>query len=287
MNTAVNAQGSYDLIAAAIRYVRARALEQPSLGEVAAHLGLSEFHLQRLFGAWVGISPKRFLQFLTAEHAKHALRSSRDVLDAALGVGLSGPGRLHDLLVACDAMTPGEVRAGGEGLEICFGRGDSPFGRVLIASTSRGICHFQFDAETAEDELRAGWPRATFRRDDGVAKRLLGEVFASFPRAAPLHLLLKGTNFQVQVWRALIRVPPGALVSYSAIAQAIGKPGAARAVGTAIADNAIALLIPCHRVVREDGALGGYRWGEERKAALIGWEAAHTISPRAGAQRPL
>lgn len=275
----------YATVAAAIRYLADNALRQPTLAEVAAAVGLSEFHFQRLFGEFAGISPKRFLQFLTKEHAKSVLRSSANVFDAALEVGLSGPGRLHDLLVSCEAVTPGEMAADGEGLTLRWGIHPTRFGEALIAVSERGICHVGFvepgAGAAAVAALAREWPRARLVVDPhaGAAvaealSRLDGGTDGG--RRKPLHLLLRGTNFQIQVWQALLRIPPGQLASYGDIARATGAPRAARAVGGAIGSNALAVLIPCHRVIRGSGEFGHYRWNDERKRLLIACEAART-----------
>lgn len=267
--------GAYEKVAAAIRHLHDHAPEQPELAALAQHVGLSEYHFQRLFSAWAGISPKRFLQYLTKEHARRVLRDSAGVLATSLDAGLSGPGRLHDLLVACDAVTPGEVRALGAHLTIDYGVAGTPFGPALIGATPRGVCHLRFidrSAPAALAELHREWPRAAFVRNDTRAAALATAIFVR--RERRLHLMLKGTNFQIKVWEALLRVPEGALTSYRNLARSLGMPRAARAVASAIARNPVAYLIPCHRVIRETGALAGYRWGPERKAALLVWEAA-------------
>lgn len=250
---------------------------RPSLGAAAARLGVSEGTLQRTFSAWAGVSPKRFLQALTREHARTTLRGSADVLSAALDVGLSGPGRLHDLLVTTEAVTPGEVRSRGAGLSIAWGVGPTPFGPALVAATPRGIHRLAFLSEgDPGDEVAAlagAWPRAALREDAPAAGALLERVFAPPPRPRPLHLWIRGTNFQLQVWEALLRVPAGRLIAYQDLARLVAAPRAARAVGQAVAANPIAYLIPCHRVLRREGAPGGYRWGEARKRALIAREA--------------
>lgn len=267
---------TYATIARAIRFVRAQAGEQPGLTEIAAHVGMSPHHFQRVFSLWAGVSPKRFLQYLTKEHARRLLRAHRDVLESAHEAGLSGPGRLHDLMVVCDAVTPGEVRALGAGLHIRHGCGPTPFGRAIVASTARGICHLQFvdDEAAAAAALREDWPLATLEHDAARARSLLERVFAGGLADRPLHILLQGSNFQLKVWEALLRVPPGDAVSYGTLAGMIGAPRAQRAVGTALAHNRIALLIPCHRVLREGGEIGQYRWGSERKHTLLALEAA-------------
>lgn len=278
MAKVIDQMKSYETVAAAIRFVRARSREQPTLAEVAGHVGLSPHHLQRVFSAWAGISPKRFLQFLTKESAKALLRDSRDVLSAALESGLSSPGRLHDLMVACEALTPGEVGALGEGLTIRYGYADTPFGAIIAAITTRGVCHLKFiEAETAasaEAELRAEWPKARLARDDAAVRVMAQRIFDVTTAARPLSVLLRGTNFQIKVWEALLRIPAGHAVSYGDLAVLADAPRASRAVGSALARNRLALLVPCHRVLREDGAVGEYRWGSDKKLALLAWERA-------------
>ena len=266
----------YAAVALAIAYIRRHAQRQPGLSEIAAAAGISEFHLQRLFSAWAGLSPKRFLQYLTKEHALAALRDSAAVLDAALDAGLSGPGRLHDLMVSCEALTPGEIRAGGAGVELRHGFAATPLGTALLGWTARGICHLAFcddDGQASLAVLYADWPAANFQRDDLGAAALAGRVFPSAPQPGRLHLLLKGTNFQLKVWEALLKVAPATLVSYRQLATALDMPQASRAVGSAVAANRIGYLIPCHRVIRESGDSANYRWGIDRKLALRAWEA--------------
>ncbi len=268
----------YAVVAQAIRYLRAQARSQPTLAELAAAVHLSEYHLQRVFAQWAGISPKRFLQYLSKEHAQAALRASADVLQASAAAGLSGPGRLHDLMVSCEAMTPGEIRSGGAGVTVGWGQADTPFGTALAGWTARGLCYLAFvdgDAAQRWQELRATWPAAQLQADEAAAQRLLEQVFPGTPQPGRLHLLLRGTNFQLKVWEALLRLPPGQRVSYTQLAALAGAPKAQRAVGSALAANTIGYLIPCHRVIRESGDSGHYRWGEERKAALLAWEAGH------------
>jgi AraC family transcriptional regulator of adaptative response/methylated-DNA-[protein]-cysteine methyltransferase len=267
---------AYRLVAASIQWLREHAGSSPSLAELSRRVGLSEFHLQRSFSAWAGVSPKRFLQSLAKERARAALLSGRDVLEASLGAGLSGPGRLHDLMVTCEAMSPGELRRGGEGLELRWGASDTPFGPAFAAISPRGLVRFGFASEGVDAlaELRRAFPCATLIRDPDGAARLGDRLFAGYRRPEPVHLFVKGTQFQLRVWEALLRVPEGRLTTYGGVAQAIGQPAAARAVGAAVAANPIALLIPCHRVIRGDGALGGYRWGVARKGAVVGLELA-------------
>ena len=275
----------YQRIALAIRYLDAHRESQPDLASLAAHVGLSPFHFHRLFTAWAAITPKDFLQCLTLSHARALLRKGDSVMDAALTSGLSGPGRLHDLCVTLEAASPGEVKSGGEGWTISAGFADSPFGPCLVAESPRGICRLSFveaDHGDAEwDALQASWPRARLRRDDGGAARLAGRIFVHAgvsPSGPPLRALVRGTAFQVQVWRALVQVRPGMLVSYGRLAAALGKPAAARAVGSAVGRNPLAYLIPCHRVIRETGVAGDYRWGPVRKRAILAWESSPGFS---------
>lgn len=275
--SASESQLQYRRIARAIRFLREHADRQPALREVAAEVGLSEYHFQRLFSRWAGVSPKRFLQYLTKERARAALRESRSLLDAAFEAGLSGPSRLHDLMISCEAMTPGQIKAQGAGLEIGYGWGASPFGMALIAWTPHGVCHLGFHDEQElcfEDELTREWPKACLRRDEAQAGRLAAQIFSARPQPGALHLVLRGTNFQIKVWEALLRVGSGELISYSRLATLAGSPGASRAVGSALAGNRIGYLIPCHRVIRETGEPGQYRWGGERKLVIQGWETA-------------
>ncbi len=269
----------YQRVAAAIRFIRDSAVEQPSLDEIARHIGLSPFHFQRLFKRFAGVSPKRFLQYLTAEYAKQLLRQSESILETSFAVGLSSPGRLHDLLINVEAVTPGQFKSLGAGLDIVYGFHQTRFGRTFIAVTERGICRLEFvAAETAEQvlfRLKRAWPNAGLEPDQTTTAQHIARIFTA-PGAAgrdrPLPLLLKGTNFQLRVWRALLEIPPGHLVSYSFLAEKIDRPGAARAVGTAVGNNPLGYLIPCHRVLRSNGDIGGYRWGNERKLAILGHE---------------
>lgn len=271
----------YAKIAAAIAFIRKEANNQPELAKIAAHIGLSSFHLQRLFQRWAGVSPKRFLQYLTSQHAKQLLRQSRPLLETSYELGLSSSGRLHDLFVAIDAVTPGEFRSGGTGLTIHWGVHPSPFGDCLIGLTTRGVVALQFidsDPQAAVQRLKHDWPNALFGKDEALTEATLQRVFSlltSRPQK-PLPLLLRGTNFQLRVWQALLQIPAGELTTYGQIARQLGSPGSARAVGSAIGQNPVAWLIPCHRVLRGDGGLGGYRWGEERKLAILGQEFALT-----------
>ncbi len=270
----------YDRIARVIRYADAHHAGQPALSVLAREAGLSASHFHRLFTAWAGLTPKSFLQCLTFSRARAFLRAGEDILGAALDAGLSGPGRLHDLCISLEAASPGEIKSGGAGWQMKAGYGPSPFGDCLVARSPRGLCHISFvdgSRKPAWAELTRTWPNARWLRDDAAATELLAAIFARpdrTPRRQPLRAFVKGTDFQVRVWRALLRVPPGALTSYGRLAAAIGAPSAARAVGSAVADNELAWLIPCHRVIRQTGALGEYRWGAARKRVMIAWERA-------------
>lgn len=269
----------YERIARIIRFLDTHQAEQPDLAALAGRAGLSPFHFHRLFTRWAAVTPKDFLQCLTLERARAALRAGEGVLETAIAAGLSGPGRLHDLCVSLEAASPGEIKSGGAGWDLMGGFVETPFGNALIGESPRGICHLSFigagNEGQAWDGLRADWPGARLRRDDGAAGALAARVFTRDGEAAGppvLRALVRGTAFQVRVWRALLRIPPGALISYGRLAAALGAPGAARAVGAAVGGNSIAYLIPCHRVIRETGAMGGYRWGVERKRAMLAWE---------------
>ncbi len=269
----------YARIEQAIHYLEQNYLSQPELADVAASVGLSEYHFQRLFTRWVGISPKRFLQYLTKEHAKQVLRGSGDVLTAAYASGLSGPGRLHDLFVNTEAVTPGEYKRAGAGLEIRYGFHPTPFGECLLAQTTRGVCGLSFvepgGREFALSQLRARWRNAVLIQDQDAGRAVIAQIFQpTGSRSAPLALYLNGTNFQIKVWEALLRIPTGSVSTYAGIAQAIGMPGSARAVGNAVGSNPLALIIPCHRVIRKDGSFGEYHYGSARKKAILGWEFA-------------
>lgn len=272
----------YQRVEQALAYLQAHYPEQPSLAEVAGSVGLSEYHFQRVFTHWVGISPKRFLQYLTKEHARELLDRSASVLEAAYQSGLSGPGRLHDLFVTCDAITPGEYKLRGEGLVICYGFHSSPFGECMVAMTERGICGLAFvqqgDRQETIHDLRRRWVNADLVEEPARTAPVVEQIFplAFGQSIAPLRLYLNGTNFQIKVWEALLRVPLGALTNYQEIARSLGMPGAARAVGQAVGANPLAFIIPCHRVIRKMGVLGGYRWGAARKMAMVGWELART-----------
>jgi AraC family transcriptional regulator, regulatory protein of adaptative response / methylated-DNA-[protein]-cysteine methyltransferase len=270
----------------AIAFLGTNYTRQPDLKEVARSVHLSEYHFQRLFTRWAGISPKKFLQYLTLEHAKRALKESRSVLDATFDAGLSSPGRLHDLFVTIEAMTPGEFKQAGEGLVIHYGFHPTPFGECLLAVTDRGICGLSFVPTGKRShvlkELQNRWVGATMREAPGSTKPFVDRLFTGSAKSSrkSLQLLLKGTNFQVKVWEALMRIPEGSVVSYEDIAQVIGNPGASRAVGTAVGKNPVAYIIPCHRVIKRAGVIGSYHWGPDRKKALLGWEWAKTTAQK-------
>lgn len=273
-------------IARAIRFIDAHFREQPRLAEIAASTGLSEFHFNRLFRRWAGVTPRQYLAFLTARAARGALDEDTSVLEAAYSVGLSGPGRLHDLLVTLDAVTPGELKTRGAGLEIRYGFSDTPFGSAMIASTARGVCHLGFEGRpqvrAALAALAARWERAHLTRSDEDAQRTALEIFGAGQggERTPIRLAVRGTNFQLKVWQALLEVGSDGPTTYGAVAEAAGVPGSERAVGNAVGANPVAWLIPCHNVLRADGSLGGYRWGEERKRAMLAW-AERDIIPAA------
>jgi AraC family transcriptional regulator, regulatory protein of adaptative response / methylated-DNA-[protein]-cysteine methyltransferase len=279
--TAAGSPADHRRVGQAILYLAREFRSQPPLDRVAAVVGLSPHHFQRVFTRWAGVSPKRFVQYLTAEHAKSLLRGSASVLETAFDSGLSGPGRLHDLVVSVEAMTPGEVKRGGEGLEVRFGFHPTPFGECLVAVTARGVCGLTFlgagGRGEAVSDLARSWPRARRRQDPEATSAIARGVFGQGGRAQQLRLLVAGTNLQVKVWSALLRVPAGSAVSYGDLARSVGHPGAARAVGSALARNPIAVLIPCHRVLRATGAFGEYRWGADRKRALLAWESAKAV----------
>lgn len=277
-------------VARAIRYIDENFRAQPRLAAIAASARLSEFHFNRLFRRWAGITPRQYLAFVTAHAVRAALESATSVLEAAYAVGLSGPGRLHDLLVTLDAVTPGELKTRGRGLELTCGFSDTPFGRALLASSPRGLSHLTFVEAGAEAAalavLRSSWPNARTVRDDDAAGELAQRIWnapAGRQRLhpVPLKLAVKGTNFQLKVWRGLLELGASGTTTYEALACAADAPGATRAVGNAVGANPVAWLIPCHNVLRKNGALGGYRWGPDRKRAMLAWQALH--APVAGA----
>jgi AraC family transcriptional regulator of adaptative response/methylated-DNA-[protein]-cysteine methyltransferase len=269
----------YQRIEQAIQFLETHFTHQPSLDDIAQHVNLSKYHFQRLFKRWVGISPTQFLQFLTLDYTKQKLTEGQNILDTSYDAGLSGPGRLHDLFMTFEAMTPGEYKNMGAGLQITYGFHPTPFGECLLAMTDRGICHLSFveqhDRECTLTQLQTNWAQAIFSEDPQKTQLLIDQIFVpeQTTRVRPFHLLLKGTNFQVNVWQALLSIPRGVLVSYQNIASYLGNPRATRAVANAIARNPIAYLIPCHRVITKEGKIHRYRWGSARKKAIVGWEA--------------
>ena len=281
----------YYRIEKAIAYLKKNAHHQPALGDVAASVHLSDYHFQRMFSRWAGISPKRFLQYITKEYAKKLLGNACSVMDTAYDTGLSGGSRLHDLFVVCEAVTPGEYKRGGEGLEIYYGCHPSPFGYCLLGATERGICYLKFQPDgrinPSVQGLRERWPNADIVFKPKRSHVLVKKIFDFHPNAgvAPLSLYVKGSNFQLKVWEALLKIPLGNVVSYEDVARQINKPKAARAVGNAVGKNPIPFLIPCHRVIRKIGEFGNYDGGKERKKAILGWEAAMKEGSEDSSQR--
>lgn len=271
----------YGKVEKAIYYIEEHTEQQPGLEEVSAHVGLSPYHFQRVFKKWTGISPKRFLQFLTVQNAKQLLDRSASVLETSFEVGLSGPGRLHDLFVATEAVTPGQFKSGGAGVKIEYGFHQTPYGRALFAITADGLTDIEFVQDEGEDQvfhdLEKKWPAADIVKNPDatgdLARRIFGGLFGS-TEDSPIKILLRGTNFQVKVWQALLRIPEGAIVSYSDVARSIGRPDAVRAVANAVGSNPISWLIPCHRVLRSSGAIGGYGGGIARKKIMLAREIA-------------
>jgi AraC family transcriptional regulator of adaptative response/methylated-DNA-[protein]-cysteine methyltransferase len=268
-------------IARAIRYIDDRFRQQPRLAEVAAHTGLSEFHFNRLFRRWAGLTPKQYLAYVTGNAAKSALLTQPSVLDAAYSVGLSGPSRLHDLIVSLDAMTPGELKLLGRGTAIGYGFTNTPFGKALLAATDRGVCHLVFvEAGKEKTALRAlveRWPGATFEQDDEHALVTARQIWDR-TRESTLPVHVTGTNFQLQVWQALIDLGGRARTTYSEVAESVGNNSGTRAVGNAVGANTVAWLIPCHNVLRKDGSLGGYHWGTDRKHAMLTYEGLTRVA---------
>jgi AraC family transcriptional regulator of adaptative response/methylated-DNA-[protein]-cysteine methyltransferase len=266
-------------IAKAIRFIDGHFREQPRLTTIAAQAGLSEFHFNRLFRRWAGVTPKQYLAFVTGSAAHGEITGRSSVLDAAYAVGLSGPGRLHDLIVTLDAVTPGELKGLGRGITLHYGFSKTPFGEALLAITPRGLCHLAFvetgERESAVSDLRDRWRNADVVRDDARAQEFAIRIWGAVPAAAgaPVSLNVAGTNFQLKVWQALLDVGAHGRTTYSALAATIGAEGSARAVGNAVGANPIGWLIPCHNVLRRDGALGGYHWGEDRKRAILAWDS--------------
>ena len=269
----------YERIEKAIQFLAENFHSQPSLKEISAKIHVSEYHFQRLFSRWVGISPKRFLQFLTKEYAKALLEKSINLLDVTYESGLTSPGRLHDLFVTCEAVTPGEYKAKGAGLEIAYGYHATPFGECMLAKTDRGICGLSFvqndDRQPVFASLAQRWQNAKLIENPDVTRPLIKRIFnpSEEKDSTTLHLVLSGTNFQIKVWEALIKIPMGAVVSYEDVAAHIGMPKASRAVGNAVGNNPVSFVIPCHRVIRKTAEFGNYGGGVARKLMILGWEA--------------
>ncbi len=276
------ALSDYQRIEKAIHFIEKNFQRQPDLKAIAEQVHLSEFHFHRLFRRWAGITPKRFLQFLTVEYAKKRLQECQTILQTSYESGLSGPGRLHDLFVAVESVTPGEYKTHGYGLEVRYGKVESPFGDCLLAITGKGICGLEFVTNVGSQDflsrLTKNWSQANIIEDQPKVQSIGRQIFSRQTNGTPIPVLLKGTNFQIQVWKALIDIPPGYLSSYEEIAKRIGKPAASRAVGNAVGKNPVSFLIPCHRVIRKTGIFGSYLFGPARKKAMIGWEAARTSS---------
>jgi AraC family transcriptional regulator of adaptative response/methylated-DNA-[protein]-cysteine methyltransferase len=267
---------NYNRIAEAIGFIRENFKEQPSLEELAEKVHLSPYHFQRLFTEWAGVSPKKFLQYISIEHAKSVLKNEQATLfDAAFETGLSGTGRLHDLFINIEGMTPGEYKNGGELLSINYSFAETPFGEVLVASTEKGICYMAFadDETVAFDEMRCIFPKAGFRKmTDMIQQNALFIFTQDWTKLKQVKLHLKGTDFQLKVWESLLKIPMGKFTTYGKIASQLNNPKASRAVGSAVGDNPVAFLIPCHRVIQSTGSFGQYHWGSIRKTAMLGWE---------------
>ncbi len=267
----------YKRIEKAIAFIRENFKDQPSLEEIASTVHLSPFHFQRIFTEWAGVSPKKFMQYVSLEHAKTLLEKRMTLMEAAYETGLSGPSRLHDLFVSIEGMTPGDFKNGGESLNINYCFAETPFGEVIVASTPKGVCHMHFEADEkkALDDLRSRFPNASYHQ---VTDRLQQDALFVFQEdwrhLDKIKLHLAGTPFQIKVWESLLKIPMGTLTTYGEIAKEIGNPKSYRAVGTAIGSNPIAYLIPCHRVIQSNGKTGGYMWGPDKKTAMIGWESA-------------
>jgi AraC family transcriptional regulator, regulatory protein of adaptative response / methylated-DNA-[protein]-cysteine methyltransferase len=285
MNNSTQLSNDYARIEQVIYYLEKNAPYQPSLSEISHYIHISEYHLQRLFTRWVGISPKRFLQYITKEHAKNLLSKSASILETTNQVGLSSPGRLHDLFITWEAVTPGQFKQRGEGMTINYGFHHTPFGEILLGNTVHGICNLSFvmpaGRVAALDAFREDWLHANLIENPTMTKPLAENIFAPLTQSAPpkLHLFMRGSNFQLKVWEALLHIPTGNVVSYRDISSYLGEPNASRAVGNALARNPVAILIPCHRVIRSMGEFGNYHYGAARKIALLGWEMAKIAHP--------
>ena len=278
-------QTNYSRIAEAIAYITENYKTQPGLEELAEKIHVSPFHFQRMFTEWAGVSPKKFLQYITVEHAKKMLKEEQaSLFDTAFETGLSGTGRLHDLFINIEGMSPGEYKNGGEDLTINYSFAESPFGNILVASTPKGICHLAFadDEKAALEVLKNMFPMATYRQMVDMSQQNVLYIFThDWSKLSQVKLHLKGTAFQLKVWEALLKIPMGGLATYGRIANQIQQPRASRAVGAAIGENPVAFLIPCHRVIQSSGVFGQYHWGAARKTAMIGWEAAQKAAFKA------
>lgn len=278
---------NYEKVARAIEYITENVKSQPSLFEVADEVNTSQFHFQRLFTEWAGVSPKKFLQYITADYLKSKIKESSNLVELAEAAGLSSQSRVYDLFTGIEAVTPQEFKSEGKGLDISYGFHSTPFGECFIAITERGICGMAFVDDNSRNEqlimLAKKWHFAQIRENTEVTSKYVGQIFQpNLSSLEKLPLLVQGTNFQLKVWEALLSIPQGAVTTYQQIAESIGNPKAVRAVGTAVGDNPIAYLIPCHRVIRKEGILGEYRWGSTRKKALVGWEAASVLHREVG-----
>lgn len=271
---------NYERVEKAIAYIQQHYQQQPDLDDVARQVHVSPFHFQRIFSEWAGVSPKKFLQYISVEHAKKLLKEDLPLADVSFETGLSGTSRLHDLFISIEGMTPGEYKNGGEQLQINYSFAESPFGNIIVASTAKGICHLAFadDEKAALNELKHIFPNAGFKQVvDTVQQNALFIFTQDWNNLSQIKLHLKGTAFQLKVWEALLKVPMGKLTTYADIASSVGNEKASRAVGSAVGDNPVAFLIPCHRVIKSTGVFGQYHWGSTRKTAMIGWEAARTF----------
>ena len=272
-------QINFDRIAEAISFIKENFQNQPGLDEIAERMNMSPFHFQRMFTEWAGVSPKKFLQFISITHAKKMLKGRATLADASFETGLSGSSRLHDLFISIEGMTPAEYKHGGKNLAINYSFADSPFGNIIVASTPTGICHLAFyeDEKKALQELKDQFPNATYQQKTDLIQQNALFIFThDWSRLNEIKLHLRGTDFQLKVWESLIKIPLGELSTYGSIADSIKKPKASRAVGSAIGANPVAFIIPCHRVIQSTGNIGQYHWGSDRKTAMIGWEAAKT-----------
>jgi len=272
----------YEKVRAVLAHLHENWRDQPSLTQLAAPVGLTEDQLQKLFTRWAGLTPKAFLQALTLDHARAMLQDRASILDAALDSGLSGPGRLHDLFIAHEAMSPGAYKAKGAGIEMAYAFHPSPFGLALLMVTDHGLCGLGFadngGEKAALEDMTRRWPNAAFREDSAKTAPYAARIFGSIKDGQPLRITMIGTDFEISVWETLLKIPQGRATTYGDIAASLGKPKAARAVGAAVGKNPISFVVPCHRVIGSTGALTGYHWGLTRKRAILGWEAGRVVS---------